>query len=214
MTEIDAKSRANAELKSTDDIRKYLVACGSAAEACCDVFTDGACVPNPGAGGWSFIIRFAGCPDVELFGGAGDTTNNRMEMTAVLQAMRALPQGVTGTIYSDSRYVIDGITGWMFTWQKNGWRRKPNPRSSASGEIMNLDIWQQIYDERRRKSVKFEWVRGHNGYEHNERADDLAEMGRVAFLAGEIEAVDIPPAVIPEPKSAAQTRMYLGNRWG
>ena len=198
-------------MKTPDEIRKHLIACGSAAEACCDVFTDGACVPNPGAGGWSFIIRFAGCPDIELFGGAGETTNNRMEMTAVLQAMRAIPQGVTATIHSDSRYVIDGITGWMFTWQKGGWRKKPNPRSSST-EIMNLDLWQQIYDERRRKSVKFVWVKGHAGHAQNERADELAEMGRLAFLAGEIEPVEIPAAVLPDLNSERQTRMYMGNR--
>lgn len=160
------------------------------------IYTDGACDPNPGPGGFGFILNVPGVELIEHYGGAADTTNNRMEMMAVLQAMRALPQGITGVIHSDSQYVIKGLEVWMHSWKKNGWRRSSRDGRDP-GPILNLDIWQALHAERHRRSFEFKWIRGHNGHKWNERADELAEMGRQAHLAGEVAAIEIPTAVMP-----------------
>lgn len=161
-----------------------------------EIFTDGACDPNPGAGGWGFILNVPGCELIEHYGGAADTTNNRMEMTAVLQAMHALPQGITGVIHSDSQYVIKGLTVWMHGWHKNGWKRAARNGGEA-GPVLNLDIWQALWEARFRRSFEYKWIRGHNGHKWNERADELAEMGRQAHMAGKVAAIEIPAAVMP-----------------
>lgn len=160
------------------------------------IYTDGAANPNPGAGGWAFVMNVPGVDTIEHYGGAADTTNNRMEMMALLMAMRALPQGITGVIYSDSKLLINGVTSWMHTWAKNGWRRPAN-RYGDGGEVKNVDIWQQIHEARFRRSFDFRWVKGHDGNQWNERADELAEMGRVACMEGQIAPIEIPPAVMP-----------------
>ncbi len=174
-----APTQREIPMKTADEVRQHLIACGAQhSREHADVFTDGACEPNPGQGGWAFIIRMAGCPDIELFGGALETTNNRMEMTAVLQAIRAIPQGISATIHSDSAYVIKGITEWMHGWQKNGWIRKPGKFGKGGGEVANLDLWKEMFEARHGRSLKFVWIKGHAGHEHNERADELAELGR------------------------------------
>ena len=192
------------QVRTAQEIHDHLVKVYRGGHA--DVFTDGATIPNPGDGGWAFIIRLPGEPDIELFGGDRETTNNRMEMTAVLQAIRAVPQGISATIYSDSAYVVDGINKWMHGWKANGWKRKPSLHAKA-GPILNLDLWQQLWEVRYRRALTFQWLKGHAGHEHNERADALAEMGRLAFMAGEIEANHIPPANAPY--TVRQERMSL-----
>lgn len=189
--------------KDTQEIHDHIVAArrhDNRLQARATIYTDGSCDPNPGAGGWSFILNVPGCDLIEHYGGAAGTTNNRMEMTAVLQAMHALPEGITGVIHSDSQYVIKGLSDWMHGWHKNGWKRAAR-NGGAPGEIMNLDIWQALWSARFRRSFEYKWIRGHNGHKWNERADELAEMGRQAYLSGQVEAVTIPEVCIPAPKS-------------
>lgn len=132
------------------------------------IWTDGACEPNPGLGGWGWHR----CDGAHACGGERDTTNNRMEMTAILEAMRALPDGAAATLYSDSQYCVHGLTSWSAGWAKRNWHRK-------NGEPMpNRDLWLALEAEKARVRVSFRWVRGHNGDPGNERADRLAEQGR------------------------------------
>lgn len=140
------------------------------------VWTDGACEPNPGTGGWGYRVVYPDGTSREQCGGECDTTNNRMELTAVLMALRALPEGSIATIYSDSQYCVNGLTIWSRSWEKRGWRRK-------TGEDMpNRDLWLALHEERQRVRAVFEWVRGHAGNVGNERADHLASIGRAAVL--------------------------------
>lgn len=131
------------------------------------IWTDGACEPNPGLGGWGWH-RSDG---KSAYGGARDTTNNRMEMTAILEAMRALPDGAEATVRSDSQYCVNGLTIWSAGWARRDWRKK-------SGPMPNRDLWLALEAEKRRLRVSFVWVRGHNGDRGNEHADALAELGR------------------------------------
>ena len=135
-----------------------------------DIFTDGACSGNPGPGGWGAILRWNG-NERELFGGAPDTTNNRMELMAAIQALETLKRPVRATIYTDSTYVKDGITKWIHNWKKKGWKtasRKP---------VKNVDLWQRLEAAVARHDVEWRWVRGHTGHPENERADELARRG-------------------------------------
>lgn len=134
-----------------------------------EVWTDGACEPNPGQGGWGWL-RSDGA---EAFGGEMSTTNNRMEMTAILRALQALPDGAAATIYSDSSYCVQGLTTWCLKWAKKGWMKKGEP-------IANRDLWLALEAEKRRVQARFVWVRGHNGNAGNERADRLAATGRLS----------------------------------
>ncbi len=133
-----------------------------------DIFTDGACSGNPGPGGWGTILRYNG-HEKELSGGAADTTNNRMELQAVIEGLKALSEPCAVTIHSDSRYVIDGVTQWMRGWKNRGWKaagRKP---------LKNAGLWQKLDAEiARHHSVDWVWVKGHSGHPENERADELA----------------------------------------
>lgn len=133
------------------------------------IWTDGACFPNPGRGGWAWCTQTS-----EGFGfGGSETTNNRMEMMAVIEAIRANKSpGVVLTIVSDSEYVINGCTKWIAKWKKNGWVRK--------GGVKNMDLWKSIDWELQSTVVGFEWVRGHSGDEMNERADKLAAAAAAA----------------------------------
>jgi ribonuclease HI len=131
------------------------------------IFTDGACSGNPGPGGWAAILRF-GDREKEIFGGEPLTTNNRMELVAAIKGLEALTRPCSVTLYTDSRYVMDGITQWMPRWKTNGWRtsdRKP---------VKNDDLWRALDAATERHKVSWRWVAGHTGHLENERADQLA----------------------------------------
>ncbi|MGB7654716.1 MAG: ribonuclease HI [Novosphingobium sp.] len=132
-----------------------------------EIFTDGACKGNPGPGGWGAVLR-AGGHEKELSGREGATTNNRMEMTAVIEALKALKNPSDVQLYTDSRYVIDGITKWIHGWQKNGWK------NSQKKPVLNADLWLALLEAKRPHKVTWHWVRGHSGHPENERADVLA----------------------------------------
>ncbi len=132
-----------------------------------EAFTDGACKGNPGPGGWGVVLRM-GQHEKELSGHEAQTTNNRMELTAVIRALDALKEPCHVALHTDSRYVIDGITKWIFGWQKNGWI------NSQKKPVLNADLWQQLLESRRRHRIDWIWVKGHDGHPENERADRLA----------------------------------------
>ena len=132
-----------------------------------EIFTDGACKGNPGPGGWGAVLRM-GSHEKELSGAEPGTTNNRMELTAVISALAALNQPCEVQLYTDSRYVIDGITGWIFGWQKNGWK------TAAKKPVLNSDLWIALIEATRPHTIKWHWVKGHAGHPENERADQLA----------------------------------------
>ena len=132
-----------------------------------DIFTDGACSGNPGPGGWAAILR-AGKHERELSGGETATTNNRMELTAVIRALEALKKPSTAVIHTDSRYVMDGATKWMKNWKKNGWR------TADKKPVKNEELWRALEDASARHTISWRWVEGHSGHADNERADTLA----------------------------------------
>ena len=132
-----------------------------------EIFTDGACKGNPGPGGWGAVIR-AGKNEKEISGGEVLTTNNRMEMMAALEALNALKRPCHVILSTDSKYVMDGITKWVFGWQKNGWK------TAAKKPVANADLWQRLVKENARHKVEWLWVKGHAGHGDNEIADQLA----------------------------------------
>ena len=132
-----------------------------------EIFTDGACKGNPGPGGWGAVLRTGG-HEKELSGHAPATTNNRMELTAVIEALGALKSPCEVALHTDSRYVIDGITKWIFGWQKNGWK------SAAKKPVLNVDLWQALLTATKPHKISWHWVKGHAGHPENERADKLA----------------------------------------
>jgi ribonuclease HI len=135
-----------------------------------DVFSDGACKGNPGPGGWGALLRY-GTKEKELWGGELDTTNNRMELMAVIQALESLKRSCRVRITTDSQYVKQGVTSWMDRWKRNGWRtaeRKP---------VKNRDLWERLDRAASRHELQWRWVRGHTGHPENERADRLANRG-------------------------------------
>ena len=132
------------------------------------IYTDGACSGNPGPGGWGAILAYNGA-EKELSGGAADTTNNRMELTAVIEALSLLKEPCTVELYSDSKYVVDSVTkGWVYSWQKNNWRKKD--KSPA----LNPELWQRLLPLLQTHEVRFHWVKGHESNERNNRCDALA----------------------------------------
>ncbi len=132
------------------------------------IYTDGACSGNPGPGGWGAILEYGG-RSRELSGGAARTTNNRMELTAVIEALRTLNQPCAVELYSDSKYVIDALEkGWVYGWKRNGWRKKDKKPA------LNPDLWEQLLSELERHQVRFHWVRGHADNPRNNRCDELA----------------------------------------
>ena len=142
-----------------------------------DIFTDGACSGNPGPGGWGAILRWRGT-ERELWGGAPDTTNNRMEMTAAIRAIEAVKRPVKIRLHTDSTYVKDGITKWITNWKKKGWKtanRKP---------VKNVDLWQLLDQAVARHDVEWHWIKGHAGHPENERADELARRGIIDHDGG------------------------------
>ena len=132
-----------------------------------EIFTDGACKGNPGPGGWGAILRM-GEHEKELSGGDPATTNNRMELMGAIQALQALKQPCRVTLHTDSKYVIDGITKWIFGWQRNGWK------NAAKKPVANADLWQELIAAARAHQLEWVWVKGHDGHPENERADRLA----------------------------------------
>lgn len=133
-----------------------------------EIFTDGACSGNPGVGGWGAILRFNGHTK-ELSGGDANTTNNRMELTAVIEALKALKEPCEACITTDSKYVSDAITlGWAEKWRANGWKK------ADKKPALNVDLWEQLLELLNVHKVTFNWVKGHAGHPENERCDALA----------------------------------------
>ena len=135
-----------------------------------EIFTDGACSGNPGPGGWGVLLRW-GDTEKELWGGERDTTNNRMELMAVIRALEALKRPVAATLTTDSRYVRDGITQWLPAWKARGWR------TADKKPVKNDDLWRRLDTAAAAHKVDWRWVRGHAGHPENERADALARRG-------------------------------------
>jgi ribonuclease HI len=138
-----------------------------------EIFTDGACKGNPGPGGWGALLRM-GKHEKEMSGSEPDTTNNRMEMTAVIKALGALTRPCKVELYSDSKYVIDGITKWVEGWQRKGWI------NSSRKPVRNADLWHELIAAVARHEISWHWVRGHDGHEENERVDALASAAAEA----------------------------------
>jgi len=135
-----------------------------------EAFTDGACSGNPGPGGWGVWLRY-GKLEKDLCGGEAHSTNQRMELQAAIEALKALKKPSKITIYSDSKYVIQGITEWISGWKKRGWK------NSAKKDVSNQDLWQQLDKLNEQHEVTWQWIKGHAGHEGNERADELARQG-------------------------------------
>lgn len=142
-----------------------------------EIYTDGACSGNPGAGGWGVILR-CGETEKELSGGEKETTNNRMELTAVIEALKALKRECEILLYTDSRYVMDGVTQWLPNWKQNNWKT-----SNKKSAVKNLDLWQELDTLLPKHKIKWIWVKGHNGHPENERVDKLAREYAKSFLA-------------------------------
>lgn len=132
-----------------------------------ELFTDGACSGNPGPGGWGALLRYKGT-EKELSGGEAETTNNRMEMTAVIEGLRALKRPCALTIYTDSKYVLQGVTEWLEGWKARGWK------TADKKPVKNQDLWEALDHEVNRHAITWEWVKGHAGHPENERVDELA----------------------------------------
>lgn len=141
------------------------------------IYTDGACKGNPGPGGWGAWLRW-GEHEKELFGGDPSTTNNRMELTAVIEALALLKRRTPVAIYTDSEYVKNGITSWIHGWKKRGWRTSDNK------PVKNIELWQRLDTLVAAHPVEWHWVRGHTGDPGNERADALANRGVASLRAG------------------------------
>lgn len=135
-----------------------------------EIFTDGACRGNPGPGGWGVILRCNG-KEKELCGGEGETTNNRMEMTAVIMALSRLKEASEVSITTDSKYVIQGVTEWLEGWKKRNWR------TAGKKPVKNQDLWEALDQLLGQHQIEWHWVKGHSGHLENERADELANRG-------------------------------------
>ena len=135
-----------------------------------EIFTDGACSGNPGPGGWGAVLRYNGV-EKELSGGEAETTNNRMELTAVIAALLALKEPCEVFLTTDSKYVCDSVLkGWVYTWKSNGWRK------ADKKPALNVDLWEQLLELLEKHNVTFDWVKGHAGHPENERCDRLAVL--------------------------------------
>ena len=141
------------------------------------IYTDGACKGNPGPGGWGAWLS-SGSYQKELFGGEPQTTNQRMELTAAIQALTALTRPCTVVLYTDSKYVLQGITSWIHGWKRNGWQ------SSAKQPVKNADLWRSLDEVSSRHRIEWRWVKGHSGDHGNERADALASDGAALAISG------------------------------
>lgn len=135
------------------------------------VYTDGACRGNPGPGGWGAFFAHGDTESNEIFGGEPHTTNNKMELTAAIEALKLLPDGSSILLYTDSEYVKNGITQWIIGWKRKGWK------TSARKPVKNVELWKALDSESARLSVEWRWVKGHVGDPGNEKADELANRG-------------------------------------
>lgn len=142
-----------------------------------EVFTDGACKGNPGPGGWGVLMRWNG-HEKSLFGGEPLTTNNRMELRAVIEALAALKRRSRVRLHTDSRYVHDGISSWIHDWKRRGWK------TADKQPVKNVDLWQQLERLAQKHDVEWVWLRGHSGHDGNERADRLANRGAASAAEG------------------------------
>lgn len=134
------------------------------------IYTDGACKGNPGPGGWGVVLQ-SGSTEKELFGGELGTTNNRMELTAVIEALGALKRPCQVTLYLDSQYVLKGITEWIHGWKKKQWK------TASKEPVKNVDLWKALDEAVAKHEIEWKWVKGHSGHDGNERADRLANQG-------------------------------------
>lgn len=146
-----------------------------------EIFTDGACAGNPGPGGWGAILRWKDV-EKELSGGAIETTNNRMELTAVIEALKILKTHCVVSLYTDSKYVMDGVTQWLPNWKKNNWKT-----TNKKNAVKNIDLWQQLDELLPKHEILWNWVKGHNGHPENERVDKLARKEALAFAQKKVE---------------------------
>ena len=144
------------------------------------IYADGGCRGNPGPGGWGVLLRL-GDKEKELCGGEPDTTNNRMELTAVIRALEALKRPSIVAVHTDSQYVQKGISAWIHNWKRNGWR------TSDKKPVKNADLWQQLDTLAQQHEIKWLWVKGHAGHPGNERADQLANRGIDELLIGRLK---------------------------
>lgn len=138
-----------------------------------DAYTDGACLGNPGPGGWGVLLRYNGT-EKQLSGGEAATTNNRMEMMAAITALESLTRTVRVRLHTDSKYVMDGITKWMPNWKRNGWR------TAAKEPVKNVDLWKRLDAAAAAHDLSWHWVKGHSGHAENERVDVLARTAAEA----------------------------------
>ena len=138
------------------------------------IHTDGACSGNPGPGGWGAILDY-NATRKELYGGEAGTTNNRMELTAAIEALKALTRPCLVEMHVDSQYVKDGITKWISNWQRNGWK------TADKKPVKNVELWQALAEAIKRHDISWHWVKGHAGHSDNERADELARLGMAPF---------------------------------
>ncbi|WIV51029.1 ribonuclease HI [Marivivens sp. LCG002] len=142
-------------------------------------YTDGACSGNPGPGGWGALLIAREGDEIlkerELYGGEQETTNNRMELLAAITALETLERPSTLTVITDSAYVKDGISSWLFGWKKKGWK------TAAGKPVKNEDLWRRLDEATKRHTITWEWVKGHAGHPENERADELARRGMAPF---------------------------------
>lgn len=141
-----------------------------------EIFTDGACKGNPGPGGWGVLLRM-GRHEKEMSGGDPATTNNRMEMTAVVRALNALTEPCEVVLHTDSRYVIDGMTKWIHGWKKKGWV------NASKQPVRNADLWHDLIEAAQRHKIEWQWVKGHDGHVENERVDRLASEAALKAAA-------------------------------
>lgn len=152
------------------------------------LYTDGACKGNPGPGGWGVLMRY-GRHEKALYGGQADTTNNRMELTAVIEGLLALKRPCHVIICTDSQYVKNGMEKWIHAWKKNGWK------TASKRAVKNAELWQQLDQLVTKHQIEWQWVRGHNGHADNERADQLANQGVATYgkcVSGSLKTPNMP----------------------
>lgn len=141
-----------------------------------ELYTDGACSGNPGPGGWGALLRYKGT-EKELSGAEPETTNNRMELMAAIEGLKAIKRPCPVTLYTDSKYVLQGVTEWMSAWKTRGWK------TADKKPVKNQDLWMALDEQVNRHQVTWQWVKGHNGHIENERVDELARMAIKDMLA-------------------------------
>ena len=144
------------------------------------IWTDGACSGNPGPGGWGALLRYR-AQERELKGGEKLTTNNRMELTAAIEALESLKRPCAVSVHTDSQYLRGGVTGWLSRWKRNGWR------TADKKPVKNEDLWRRLDAATQRHDIEWRWVKGHDGDQYNERADELAREGMASFLVRRME---------------------------